>query len=272
MVSATWNEPLTGGVTGGGPLVRWFGLLVRWLRGALSVREASEFEAATTRIRGIAAPVLEATSREDLVDRLDAAWSESELGQLVQETMPTMSADAFASVAIPAETLDAMKPVLGEGPVAIIAHTAPLIAVCGGVLARLIANHEVTLTQLPTTNLYDLLASPGIHSTLKRCVLGSFRASIALATISHAVFRGHRLEPWLALALAENYHDELYLFARLNASVSTDVEVPESVVPHHDRFDLDHLQAEVEANEFLWNGVAELAGHELSLCEVPDAD
>ena len=194
-----------------------------------------------------------------------------ELGQLMRETLPALKADTFASLALPPEALHAMKPVLGETPVGIIAGTAPLVSVCGGVLAHLLANDEVPLDDVPT-DWYELFAASGAHSTVKRSLLGGFRASVALMAISHAVFEARRLEPWLALALAEIYRDELYLATRLYASVPTDIEIPESIVPLHDRLDLDRLQAEVQANEFLWSRVAELAGDELSLSEVPDDD
>jgi hypothetical protein len=271
MTSATWSEPLTGSATGGGSIVRWFGLLTRWLRGVVSVSEGPKLERMKAWAHVLGAPVLAATSRDDLTDRLDAAFEQPEFRQLMREAAQTVTADALASVAITAEALGEMEPVLGKAPTTIIANTAPLMAVYGGVLAQLLASGEVRVEELPA-DWYDLFSSPGVHSTTKRSLLGALRASIALMAISHAVFHEQRLEPWLALALAESYRDEFYQCVRFYASLPIDIEVPESVVPLHDRFDLAHLQAEVEANEFLWTSVAGLAGEGLSLCEVPDDD
>jgi hypothetical protein len=271
MTSATWSEPLSGTATGGGSVTAWFSLLWRWVRGAVSPAEAPKLEQMQATARTLGAPVLEATSRQDMRDRLDAALERPELTELMRESARTLTVDALASVAISAEELAAMEPVLGKGPTAIIASTSPLVSACGGMLARLVTSSEMRMDELPS-DWHDILYAPDIHSTIKRSLLGNMRAWVATAAISHAVFQGRHLEPWLALALVEAFRDELYLAMRWFASLPVGADLPESVVPLHDRFNLTQLAAEVEANEFLWNGVAGLAGDQLSLCEVPDDD
>lgn len=270
MTSAVWSEPLAGSATGGTSIGKWFSLCVRWLRGAVSPAEAREVEALQARMQFLGACVLDATSRDDVTERLDAALARPEFMQVLQEPTPTITADVLASTRISAELFNEMEPVLGKAATAVLASTVPVLAVYVGILANLLASGDVS--DANPTDSYEALSRPGIHSTFKRSLLGGFRSTVALAAIGHAGFQKRRLEPWLALALAESYRDELYWFVRLFASLPLDVAVPESVVPLEDRFDLERLQAEVEAQEFFWEGLAGLAGEQMVLSDVPDDD
>lgn len=271
MTSATWSEPLSGTATGGSWVPAWLSLFWRSVWGTLSPAEAPRLEWMKSRASALGAPVLEATSRQDLLDRLDAALESPEFVETMREGASAVTVDALASLAISAEDLAEMEPILGKGATAILGGTSPLLRVYGGILARLVASGEVAL-QAPPGDWHDVLYAPGIHSTLKRALLGNMRASVAMIAIFHAVFQRRRLEPWLALALAETFRDELYLGLRWMASMPVGADVPESVVPRDDRYDLAQLDREMEATEFLWDGIALGAGDPLSVCEVPDDD
>lgn len=270
MTSAVWSEPLAGSATGSSSIARWFNLFVRWLRGTVSPAETRELEVLQARMQLLGASVLDATSRDDVTERVDAVLARPELMQVLQELTPAITADALASTPISAELFNEMEPVLGKGATAVLASTVPQLAVYAGILARLLASGEMSGAN--PANAYEALSASGVHSTVKRSLLGGFRSSVAMAAIGHATFQRRRLEPWLALALAETYRDEFYWSVRLFASLPLDVAVPESVVPLHDRFDLAQLQAEVEAKEFFWDSLASLTGEELVLCDVPDDD
>jgi hypothetical protein len=270
MTSAVWTEPLAGSATGGSSIARWLTLFVRWLRGAVSPAEAKEVEVLQARVHLLGASVLDATSRDGVTERIDAALTQPELMQVLRELAPKITPDMLASTPISAELFHEMEPVLGKAATAVLASTVPVLSVSVGILARLFTSGEVP--DATPADAYEALSRPGIHSTVKRGLLGAFRSTIAIAAIGHATFQKRRLEPWLALALAEVYRDELYWSVRVFASLPLEVTVPESVVPLHDRFDLERLQAEVEANEFFWEGVAGLPGEELVLCDVPDDD
>lgn len=273
MTTMTWAgiDPLAGRV-GGGSTTTWFSLFMRWLRRALSAGEEPQLEAMRSLAGQLGEPLLAATSRDDLNDRFDAAFVRPEAQALYRLVAPRLTVDALASLAIPVEPPPELVHALGDGAAAIVTRSGPLVAAYAAILARIVAEEGSEMfTSMEQVDWSEFFSRPGIHSTVKRAVLGGLRSSMAFLGIEHATFQRQRLEPWLALALAETCRDGLYTQACLIASLPG-IQMPESIVPIKDRMDLAQLQQQVDASEKVWNVIAAIYPDDVSCCDVPDDD
>jgi hypothetical protein len=271
MSEATWNEPFAGGATTNG-LTSWLGVLVTWLRERS--RDASPASSALVatmkRAAGeVGAPLLRATSRDDLDDRLEQAIVGPALRRLDAEAAHLITIDTLTAIAAPAEPPAEMVRVLGAGPAGIVVQSGRLHAAHASVIMQILVEHGPAALGNEELDVTAFVTAPGVHSTVKRCVVQGLRSSAALLGIVHAMMEGERPEPWLSLALAEVFRDGLYEYMRYLASLP--LHVPMDLVPLAERFDLRALQHEVEAAESLWQSIADPDG-ELHLCGVPDDD
>ncbi len=271
MSEATWNEPFAGGATTNG-LMSWLGVLVTWLRETAREASSAESELVTVMKRAaseVGAPLLAATSRDDLDDRLEQAIVQPVLRRLDAEAAHLIPIDTFTAIAAPSEPPAEMIRVLGAGPAGIVVRSGRLHAALASVIMQILVEHGPEALDQSELDVTAFVTAPGIHSTVKRCVLQGLRSSAAILGIVHALVEGERPEPWLSLALAEVFRDGLYEYMRYLASLP--LHVPTDLVPLTARFDLQALQHEVEAAEALWANIAGPDG-ELHLCGVPDDD
>jgi hypothetical protein len=248
-------EPLAGGATSSGA-TSWFGLLLRWLQRTVASAPADDttLEAMRTMALALGRPLLEATSRDDLDDRLEQAFQRPEFARANIEATRCVRLDELAEVALPKDPPPALVRVIGATAAKIIAGTGPLVAGLGSVIAQIAAEHGREALSGAAGSSPDVLALPGVHSTIKRALLGGLRSSAAFLGIAAAVFEDRKLEPWLSLALAESYRDGLYQYMRLLASLP--VHVPEVLVPAADRLDLAALQRRAREGEAAWEAYA----------------
>ena len=271
MSEATWNEPYVGGATTNG-VTSWLGVLVTWLRE--KAHEAppapSALVATMKRAAGeVGAPLLASTSLDDLNDRLEHAIVGPALQRLGAEATHLVTIDTLAASAAPSEPPAEMIRVLGAGPAGIVVRSGRLHAALASVMIQLLVEFGPQAMGTGGLDVTAFVTAPGVHSTVKRCVVQGLRSSVALLGIIHAQMEGERPAPWLSLALAEVFRDGLYEYMRYLASLP--LHVPADLVPATDRFDLQALQHEVEAAESLWANIADPDG-ELHLCGVPDDD
>jgi hypothetical protein len=252
----------------------WFSVLMRWIRGNVLDTDAPKLAGMQQIAAQLGVPVLEATSVANLEDRLDEAFLRPEYQRYLREATRGLTLEmlrVLSTLSVPSEPSEDMIHALGIAPARIVTATSPHVATIAAIVMPIFAEHGEDLRAMEPPDCQELFARPGVHSTIRRIFLDYFRCTVALLAMSHAIFAGRKLEPWLAFALAEKYRDGLYAYLRYWASL--DMHVPESIVPLTDRLDLQALQAEIDANEMLWDQIAQLAPEDgFTVCGVPDED
>jgi hypothetical protein len=275
MSAATWIDPLAGGATANGSTT-WLGVLFDWLRAKTlpptqppHPEQLALLESMKRAAGALGAPLLEATSRDDLDERLEQAIVRPELGRFDGEAGRLLTIDTLTSIAARSEPPEEMIRTLGAGPAAIVVGSGRLHTALASVLVQILVECGPTALSQDEFDVVAFVTKAGVHSTIKRCVVQGLRSSVALLGLVHALVEGNRPAPWLSLALAEVFRDGLYDSMRYLASLP--VHVPIDLVPLADRFDLQALQNEIAVAEFEWQMGGDANG-ELHSCEVPDDD
>jgi hypothetical protein len=238
-----------------------FGLLDRWLRpSSFSAAEEALIGDLMRAARILGAPLLDATERADLDDRIERALLSPEFQSFDDSAGQLLVLDIGS--ALPPGRLPAqLAYVLGDGPAVVVDEGGRLVVAMLSIAAQI-----AVLRGRPgpgATGPFAAALAGSAHSTILNAILQGARASVAFLGIAHACFEGTKLAPWLALALAQTYRDGAYEYLRLLASLP--VHVPESVVPLADRYDLEALERAYHAK------MAELDAlpPEHESCEVP---
>jgi hypothetical protein len=224
-----------------GGFVALINMIERWLRPEmLTTAEAALVDEIKRAARALGAPLLDAESRDDLNDKIERVvmlpefqrFTESagKLVILVDPAPVTQSSD---------EPPAGLVRVVGVGPARIFEQGLRLTPAILSVIAQL-AVTEGPPSSSPRPTLAGFFARSGLHSTILTGLLDGVRSSAAVLGLAHAIFEGDKLAPWLALALAETFRDGAYAYLRVLASLG--VNVPETIVPLTDRYDIEALQ------------------------------
>jgi hypothetical protein len=227
--------------------VTWLDVLVRWVRRTtLSASERELLDLARRAAERVGAPLLGATSLDELEARLEAAALDPELQQFGLAAWRRVTLESLAAATWGADPDPDFVRVLGPTPARIVAAANPMLGAVISVMVQLLVTPGPD-TLDGATDLQSFLVEPGIPSEIKLAVLRGTMSSAALLGLSHAVLTEAKLDPWLALALAEHYRDGLRSYLGFLAGLP--VHVPESVLPLAERLDIEALQQRVEMAE-----------------------
>ena len=234
------------GPSAAGGFTTWSNLLQRWLRPQmLTTAESAMVDEIKRAASVLGAPLLEAESRDDLTDRVENVALLPEFQRFAEGAGKLLVVVAPAPRAQPsAEPHAGLVRVLGAGPARVFEEGLRRVPAMLSVVAQL-AVTEGSAPSSPARTLTDLSARSGLHSTILAGLFDGVRAGAAVLGLAHAIFEGERLAPWLALALAETFRDGAYAHLRVLASLP--INVPETIVPLADRYDLEALQRAYDA-------------------------
>jgi hypothetical protein len=224
----------------------WLARVVQWLNNAaLSPAEVELRNTIGSSAALLGAPIIAATSVDDVTDRIDAAIENPELGRFTARAMELMTLEMLVEVSKKASpTPSVLVAVLGQGPAAKIAGVSRVeLAVVSAVVQLHVLLGEESLRSADPFEeiLRDFLSDSDIPSAVQLATLSGLRSSVAGLAIAHAAFVNRSLEPWLGQRLAEVYTEGLYEYLRLLASVPP-ISVPDDLVPLDQRIDLAALQ------------------------------
>jgi hypothetical protein len=216
--------------------------------------------------------ILGAGSVEELEALLDDAMAKPELHDYTSAInkwfLPKLGT-VFEQLMTPWQPEPEITSVLGAGPAAKLVEQLRLARVILSAIVQLLAARgpdavaglDAMRPADPLATLYDA----SIPVAVRECEHHGFRADVCGLVLLSAIARGAPLPPWLSLALVERLilgtRDRLRLIASIPG-----IAVPEDVVPLHERFDLQALEAEVlwqDAQAQEWMRAAEASGQEV---------
>jgi hypothetical protein len=112
----------------------------------------------------------------------------------------------------------------------------------------------------------EFLSRPDVPPAVARRLLGGLRASVCYLVLAWGLlderFDTNAVERWLSQALGERWVNGLHDYLELIASLP--LGVPESVIPAHERLDLQALTKEAEAVQLRLKGLGESSDTEVS--------
>jgi hypothetical protein len=203
-------------------------------------------------------PILNASDRADLIDKLDASIGDPMLGTWIRETVPlfpTLLAEGGASAK---GVQDALEEILGAGAARPIEEFSRFADATAVAITRLCELHGVDIASAAVDfpDPSAALADPTLPSDIARFILGGFRVQVLTLAIVEAERRKNKLAPWLGLAIAEELLNNIRPSIRLFASLPG-ADFPEEILPSAERLDLAALQAEVREASEAFHGLAE---------------
>ena len=238
-----------------GELGFWAGVvevLARFVRGALLTEEEERrlHIAAFAGLR-LGDPLLHAESVDDLDDRIDAAIQDPELGRLSAFGFRSAQGPGPSEGAAEHAIAPALADVFGAGALRRLEEgdvLATAIARATGQRWGRIERAAILQSPAPRDEPLAFLADPGVPAQVAEALLGGLKAAACLTAITQASLLRRRLQPWLALALAERWVEGQRAFLRLLASMPG-VTVPEAILPAGERLDLERLLALASATK-----------------------
>lgn len=193
----------------------------------------------------IGAPVLEADNVNDLMNRIEQQLESPELFAVISEAWKSISIDMLVDLMNERVVGQPLIDAIGIGPARLVARCSRIEAEIASIIVQAIV-HAGALPSQNAEEFRPLLYDARIPSTIQKALLSAMSSSVAALAMTHAMFVGSRLEPWLAQALAETYSDGLHDYLRLLAALSSAV-VSEEVLPLSERLDVPALQGEHDA-------------------------
>jgi hypothetical protein len=214
----------------------------------------------------VGAPVLEASTLEDLRQRVGQAACTEDLAKFSQKAAELLTIGMIEEASTRLEPSEALDDVLGSGPARKLKDFYRLVSVAASVLFQILASavQQGSAVAVGATGL-ELVYDNRVPQRARECVLQGMRADVYVLAIVQAVAAGKRLDPWLALAIVENLvacqRDRVRLLASLPG-----VAVPEDVISVAERIDFDQAERESEAVEGTiarWVEAAEVSGEDV---------
>jgi hypothetical protein len=235
---------------GGWNLPPWIELILRKARRALVTEEEknllhlAEFGAAT-----FGAQLLDAQDLDDLDNRIDAILENPDLSDFnarvltsdseKDDSQPTsqVTSDDVADLGIAAPEMFAQAINLSVRVLQFRRQLAPKIEPQG---------QQQTIDVLRGTSLVDLCLDKSVPPELGLIFLHWFGADVCSLAFCEMVMSKRRVEPWLAMGIAQRWMNGAREYLRLIASFPG-VDVPFDLVPENERIDLSRMFAEHRA-------------------------
>jgi hypothetical protein len=228
----------------------WLAVILRKIRQAFLSDEEKrlihlmEFAAST-----FGAPLLAATSLDDLDDRIDAMIERPELSSVRSLLFASLPTSAIEPAALPEPSPQAAA-ALGLGSQDLVREAFHLALAELMALERLSRKLGRSVLQaeaeaLRTAKPLAFLSDPRIPPEVSACALAGVRAEVCAFAYVRALLADVRPDPWLARAIAERWVEAQRSHLRLIASIP-EAEVPYDLVPASERMDLAKLVSETK--------------------------
>lgn len=236
----------------------WIELILRKVRHSLMtdedkrILELAEFGAAT-----FGKPVLEARDVDDLDDRIDALLERPQLSEFNAHILAVVPAEKYHGHSAPQHAQSA--PQITAGELAELGIGAPeLFAQALNVTAHILQfrrqfiktlgpqDLDQVMGKLQQTSLLSLCLDTSLPPELGLILFAWFRADVCGLAFCEMVISKRRVEPWLAMGIAQRWVDGAQKYLRLMASCPG-VDVPVEFVPENERLNLPRIFAQYRA-------------------------
>lgn len=233
---------------GGWDLPPWIDLILRRVRHALMTDEEKHtLELAEFGAAAFGRPLLEASDLDELDNRLDMLLESSELAAYyvqILSRLPPKKDEPQPTLPVTAQDIASLGIGASESFAAALNLSVRILQIRPQLIQRI---EPIQTTQvihsIRDANLLSLCLDRSVPSEIGLILFKWFCAELCSLAFCEMVMSKRRVEPWLALAIADRWVDGAQKYLRLMASFPG-VDVPVEWVPQSERLDLPRIFVE----------------------------